>query len=310
METSTRPNLAKYTFLYLLSLVTLIMTAIAVGNVIFELINKFIPDPLAVGTNAFDATGIKFSIATLVIAAPIYFITTRTIITSLVDGKLERDAAPRRWLTYLIILVSAFVMLGWLIGLLFGFLDGELTLQFGLKAVTALIIAGAVFGFYFYDVRRANINKKDNIVKWSGIAASLVVIASLIVAFFFVESPVEARNRRHDQLLTGNFDQIDSSINSYFSENKKMPNSLSELVNEKRYINESMTKDPLNGEVIEYKVLGDKKYQLCANFSTSNIGVSPNIDYTVTRWPHKEGRQCIDQQVFQSKTEPQVKPIQ
>lgn len=299
METPNKPNLAKYTFLYLLSLVTLVMTTLAVGNVLFELINKFIADPLSTYTNAIDPTAMKMAIATLIIASPIYFFTTRVVMKSLTAGVLDKEATPRRWLSYLIILVSSFVMLGFLISVLFSFMDGELTLRFVLKALVALLLAGGIFGFYFYDVRRDQVDEHDKVVKIFGIAAVAVVVISLIISFFFVESPTAARNRKHDQTLANNFDQIDSSLNSYYTENKKLPVSLDVLINEKRYLAESSIKDPLTSELIEYKALGPKKYQLCATFASSNIGVNANVDYTVTRWAHKQGKVCLDQQIFQ-----------
>lgn len=308
MELIHRPNLAKYTFLYLLSLITLIMTAMAVGNVVFELINKFINDPLASFIGTFNPDSIKMGIATLIIASPIYFITTKLIMKGVGSGVLNKEATPRRWLSYLIILVSSFVMLGFLISVLFSFLDGELTLKFALKALTALLIAGGIFGFYFYDVRREEIDPKDKVILSFGITALTIVVVSLVVSFFFVESPSAARDRKHDQALTGNFDQIDSSLNSYYNENKKLPGNLSVLIDEKRFITENATKDPLTGETIEYKVLDEKKYQLCATFLTSNIGVNPNLDYTVTRWPHKQGKDCLIQQIFQGDETP-VKPL-
>lgn len=308
MEFIHKQNLAKYTFLYLLSLVTLVMVSMAVGNLWFELINKFVADPLQNFSGGFDPNSIKIGIATLIIAAPIYFVTTRMIVKSVAAGSLDKDAAPRRWLSYLIILVSSFVMLGFLISVLFSFLDGELTLRFALKALIALILAGGIFGFYFYDVRRDKIEAKDKVVLYFGAASLALVIISLVTSFFFVESPREARSRKHDQTLISNFDQIDSSLNSYYVENKKLPANLSTLVNEKRYITESATKDPSTGEAIEYKVLADKKYQLCATFLTSTIGVNPNLDFTVTRWPHKAGKECLEQQIFQEDGTP-VKPL-
>jgi len=299
-----RQNLAKFTFYYLLALVTLIMTAMAVGNVIFELINKFIPDPLVAFSAAVDSNSIKVGIATLIIASPVYFWTSYQILKSLANNSLDREAAPRRWLTYLIILISSLVMVGWLIGTLFNFLDGEFTLRFALKALTSLIIAGGIFGFYFYDVRREKVEKADKIVKYSGFAAIALVLISLITSFFFVESPTAARDRRHDQNIISNFEQIDSSLNSFYAENKKLPVSLEFLVNEKRYLSDSVIKDPATNQIFSYKILAAKKYQLCATFLASNIGANPNVDYTVTRWPHDKGNQCISQQIFLSDTVP------
>jgi hypothetical protein len=307
MELIHKQNLAKFTFMYLLSLVTLIMTALAVGNVLFELINKFVADPLVSFSSGFDSTSIKMGIATLIIAGPLYFWTSITIFRSLASGHLDREATPRRWLTYLIILVSSFVMLGYLIGVLFSFLDGEITMRFTLKALVSLLLAGGIFGFYFYDVRRDKIDKNDPVIKYSAIAAMVVVLLSLIVSFFFIESPTQARNRKHDQALTNNFDQIDSSLNSYYTENKKLPTSLAVVVGEKRYLSDTLIKDPSTGVAIDYKVLADKKYQLCATFLMSNIGANPSVDYSVTRWPHDKGRQCITQQIFQADAIPTIK---
>ena len=298
MELIHKPNLAKYTFLYLLSLVTLIMTAMAVGNVLFELINKFIADPLANYGDIYNPSSIKFGIATLIIASPIYFYSTWLILKNLTTGKLDVEATPRRWLTYLIILISAFVMLGWLIGVLFGFLDGDLTTRFILKGVVSLLLAGSIFGFYFYDVRRQKAIKGDQIIRGSAIAAVVVVLASLIASFFFVESPTLARNKRHDQSLLNNFEQIRYSVESYFTEYKKLPPDLQVLITEKRGISDAFTKDPITGETIEYILVAPKKYQLCANFATSNIGADPKLDNLVTSWPHGAGRQCLTQQVF------------
>ncbi len=300
MEVQKQQNLAKYTFLYLLSLVTLIMTTLAVGNVLFEVINKFIADPLLVNGVYYDPTVMKMAIATLIIAGPIYFVTTSVILKSLAIGMLNKEAIPRRWLSYLIILISSFVMLGFLISVLFSFLDGELTMRFALKSLVALLLSGGIFGFYFYDVRRDQVEQKDKVILVFGLIGMTTVLASLITSFFFVESPTAARNRKHDQSLVANFEQIDSGINSYFNENKKLPDNLSVLVNEKRFITELMIKDLITNEPIVYNILGEKKYQICATFSTSNIGVSPNIDYSVTRWPHKQGSDCISQQIFQA----------
>ncbi|MBU0973130.1 MAG: hypothetical protein KKC20_20975, partial [Proteobacteria bacterium] len=81
------------------------------------------------------------------------------------SGELDKDSGVRRWLTYLILFVSSMVVLGVLISVINAFLDGELTARFILKAATIFIISGAVDCFYFYDIKREDMSRKDLVVK-------------------------------------------------------------------------------------------------------------------------------------------------
>lgn len=297
-------NAAKFTFFYLLSLVSLISLAMSVGTILFQIINKLVPDTLNPGSGIFDSSSLKFAIATIIIAGPIYYFMIWQINKNLFSGLLAKDAAARRWLSYLILLISSLVVLGWLIGIIFGFLDGELTTKFILKAVVAVAISGSIFSYYLYDVKRELLEgKKDLTVKIFAYASLVLVIGSLIAAFFYVESPTQTRQRRHDQAVTQNFDAIDNSLNVYFSENKKLPTDLSVLVNDKRLITDVTLKDPVTGEKFAYKILAAKEYQLCATFDLSNKGQDVQQDYTATRWPHDAGKQCLKQQIIYSPVE-------
>ena len=150
-------NNAKFAFFYMLSLVALVFVAISVGMIIFQIINKEIVDIINQYSGRYSDSQMKFAISALVVAAPIFYIASRQIFKSLFSGALDEEAGVRRWLTYLILLVAIIVMIGWLIAILNGFLDGELTTKFFFKAIAALLIAGSVFSFYLYDVKRENI---------------------------------------------------------------------------------------------------------------------------------------------------------
>jgi uncharacterized membrane-anchored protein len=73
---------------------------------------------------------------------------------NLKTGELKKDSDVRRWLTYFILFISSVVVIGSLIRILNNFLDGALTINFVLKALTVLSIAALIFGFYFYDIKR------------------------------------------------------------------------------------------------------------------------------------------------------------
>lgn len=304
-------NSAKYAFFYMLSLVALIFMAISSGMIIFQIINKKIVDVISQYSARFSSEQLKFAISALVISAPIYYLTMRQIIKSLFSGTLPKDSAIRKWLTYFILFVSLVIMLGWLVAIINSFLDGELTAKFILKAFAAIGIAAAIFSFYFYEIKRAEVqNQKDKTVQiyfYGSLAAVIIIFFS---SFFFVESPQEARNRNHDEDIINKFSQIDSAINTYFMENKKVPDNLDILLSDINYITETDVKDPYTKEKFGYNAIATGTYELCAEFfSSDKDNEEENEFFYDKRWLHDAGRQCLKQKVVREDCKGGVCPI-
>ena len=140
---------AREAFLYLLLFTTLFMAAFNLGRILFELIERWLPDPAA---SDFSARDLRWGIAFVVVSFPVYlFLTLRQ------QRELERDPGKRasrvrKWLTYLTLLVAAAFLIGDMVALVFYFLDGELTLRFALKVCVVALIPGATFLFYLRDL--------------------------------------------------------------------------------------------------------------------------------------------------------------
>lgn len=295
-------NAAKFAFYYMLSLVALIFMALSTGMIIFQVINKFIADVINLYSGRFSSDILKFAISALIISTPIYFITMRQISQSLIHGKLDKDSGIRKWLSYFILFVSSVVMIVWLIMTINNFLNGELTLKFLLKALTALFISAAVFSFYFYDSKRENVAEaKDRIITIYFYGALTIVAAAFITSLFVVESPTATRNRRIDNAVLDNFNQIDSALYSYYADKKALPDSLDILKEEYPYITEETLTHPGTKEKYQYAVLEEKKYELCASFLTDNIEENINENYYKERWPHRSGEQCLKQTIISEK---------
>ena len=64
------------------------------------------------------------------------------------------SAAVRRWLTYLTLFVAAIVLVVDMITLVYNLLGGELSVRFLLKVLVAAVIAGSIFGYYLWGLRR------------------------------------------------------------------------------------------------------------------------------------------------------------
>lgn len=291
---------AKYAFYYLLSLVALVFMSLSVGMIAFSIIDKTIPDILNNTVGAFDSQ-LKFAISALFIAAPIFYVVSSFIHKGLHKGELNKESGIRRWLTYFILLVSSLVVLGVFIGVINVFLGGEFTGRFILKALSVFIISGAVFAFYFYDIKRESPDKADKVVKIFFFSSLGLVVAAFVASWFFVESPQVARNRRIDQALINNIYSIESSVNSYYDKYHKLPDILDSVKNDGSiYTDPQAFIDPETKAPIIYNRVSDKDFELCATFrqdSSVDNGTNGRYAYPVSTSSdnknHRAGYQCL-----------------
>lgn len=295
---------AKFAFYYLLSLVALVFMALSTGMIIFQIINKYMIDILEQYTGQYDSGVLKFAISAIIISTPIYYFLAWQIQKSLRDGLLEKESGIRKWLTYFILLISSVVMIGWLIGTINSFLNGELSTKFMLKSLASILIAGAIFGYYLYDIKRKEVKSvKNNVIIIFFYASLAVVIAAFVASLFIVESPTQTRNRKFDNAILQNFDNIDNALNSYYLDKKKLPDNLDQLKADYSYITDDTLKDKVTGVKFDYEAVENNKYELCATFKTSNKDIKDLSVYDYKdRWPHDASYQCLSQKVL-SKTD-------
>lgn len=292
-------NNAKYAFYYLLSLVSLIFTALSVGMIAFGIISSTISDVLNANNSVSDQ--LKFAISALIIAAPIFFTMQHFINKGLRQGELDKDSGVRRWLTYFILLVSSVTMLGVFIGVINNFLAGEFTLSFILKAVSMLLISAAVFAFYLYDIKRTNVTDKSLVMRIFFFASLSVITAAFVASWFFIEAPSLTRAKRLDQSLVNNINALENAVNSYNDKYKKLPDNLEQIKdNPDIYLDLKSLVDPETGVPIVYQKTGDKKFQLCASFRTDNKNVTgkDNTSYSDPTKLHTTGYQCFNSDVW------------
>ncbi|HOZ53353.1 MAG TPA: DUF5671 domain-containing protein [bacterium] len=272
----------KYAFYYLLSLVALIFLAISSAIIIFQIIDKSIFDALAYYGSYSNQSALRFGISALLISAPIFFLCANLINKGLKNREIDKDSPLRNWLTYFILAVSAVVILGSLVGIINAFLSGEMTFKSVLQLITVIVIASLIFSFYLYDIRRNKISKKDKIMKVFFFSSVSLVIIVFISSWFFVESPKMARERKIDEKVLNNIHSLESYINSYYEKKKELPNDLSAINSVIEVANfDQFLVNPINGEKIEYKKIGEREFELCANFRTDSYESKRNEAYPV-----------------------------
>lgn len=150
-----RPYLsAREAFLYLVLFTALYLSAYHLGSLLFDLINRAWPDPAIMQTWRSPESEMRWSIASIIIAFPVFLFVSRFLGKELARNPVKRLSNVRRWLTYLTLFVAAGFVIGDLITLVNNLLGGELTLRFLLKVAVAGVIAGTIFGYYLSDLRR------------------------------------------------------------------------------------------------------------------------------------------------------------
>jgi len=146
---------AREAFIYLVLFTTLYLTAFNLGRLLFQFANLAFPDPAALYDGANSAReGIRFSVASLIIAFPIFLYLSLLIGRSIRRDPNKRASKVRKWLTYMTLFVAAAVIIGDLTALVYNFLGGELSMRFALKVATVAAIAGGIFGYYLWDLRQ------------------------------------------------------------------------------------------------------------------------------------------------------------
>lgn len=146
----------KDVFLHLLAVVALYFSAGSFITLIFQFVNVWIPD--LVTEHFYSLQGayqtIRWSISVLVVVFPVYILTSWFLNKGYLTNPSKRNLWIRKWLIYFTLFVSAIIIIGDLVVLVNNLLGGELTPRFLLKVLTVLFVAGSVFYYYFWDLRR------------------------------------------------------------------------------------------------------------------------------------------------------------
>jgi hypothetical protein len=275
-------------FLYLVVYFSLSFLSFGSGSILFQAINKFLPDSVS-GT--FDQGPIRFGIASLFIAGPIFFLVSRLIVKKINSGEIALQSVIRKWLTYIVLFLAAATVIGDLITLMFNFLNGDTTIQFFLKVLVVLFIAGSIFSYYFWEMQKTVLDESEKkLHKYIAITSITFVVALFVFSFFVIDSPSVARAKRIDQQTISNVQAIDSSVRNFFTQSGKLPTSVDDLT-------KTGFAPYLQGENnVEYLVENESTFKLCATFMRSD---NNDKDYTFSmmsagEWKHGQGRVCFD----------------
>ncbi len=145
-------------FLHLLAMVALYGSAISLCTVLFQIINLTIPDALQndVYYYGFDNAKrlLRNGLSFLIVLFPVYGATMWHLHKSYLLDQSRRNLRVRKWLTYFTLFAAALIIIFTLVTLLNHLLNGELTSRFALKVVSVFFVAGSIFGYYWWDLKK------------------------------------------------------------------------------------------------------------------------------------------------------------
>lgn len=141
-------------FLHLLSMLTLYVSAISFGAILFQLVNLQYPDPL----NSYMVTSardiLRQGISSVIIFFPVYIGSVVYLNKMYTQHAEKRNLRIRKWLIYFTLFVASVIILFSLSSLVKHLLDGELTMSFFLKLLSVVFISAAVLGFYGNEIKK------------------------------------------------------------------------------------------------------------------------------------------------------------
>ena len=302
-------NLPRDVFLHLFTMAALYYSAISFITLCWQYINYFFPDVLAYGYQDLSYS-IRFAVSSLIIIFPLFIVASWFLNKIYTKESAVRESKIRKWLIYLTLFITALVIVGDLIYVINTFLGGvDVTPRFILKALSIMVVAGVIFWYYLDDVRR---DTPSALAKIFAILTSLVVVVSLVGAFFIIGSPKNARLAQLDQQRIGDLQSIQWQVVNYWQKKGQLPKMLADL-------NDSISgyvvpMDPQTQIPYEY-IPSDNEampsFELCATFSLESsvqLGGKQMPAYPVydgvnsQNWDHPSGHACfkrtIDVQLY------------
>lgn len=294
---------AKYFVLQLGSLASLYLSISFLLVLLFATINLQFPDSLDGYWQIEQSNNsIRIGFAMVLVFFPTYLALTRFVNK---DRRKTQDGSYldlTKWLIYLSLLVAGGVLLGDLVAIIIAFLNGELTIRFIIKAAVLFGIVGSAFVYYLLDARGYWMKHESHSIRY-GIAAGLLVLASLGYAITQIDSPSDVRERKADNQQITDLQEIQWRLEDELRMNGELPTELNGI-----FVGQPVPSAPLNREPYEYAVTDDG-FRLCATFTfpSGDTGIN-NMNrpmfpeekgafVTSYNWDHDAGRHCFERTI-------------
>jgi hypothetical protein len=246
------------------ALTALYVSLASLVTLLFSVVTLALPDPAERYWEVEQASeSIRFAFASILIFFPAYLALTRYVnhIRRREDG--GEYLTLTRWLIYLSLFVGGAILLGDAVAVVYSWLNGELTLRFFLKAAILAAVVKSAFFYYLLDAR-GYWQTHERYSLYAGTGATLLVVTSLGLGLYFMESPSEVREQRIDENQLSDLQNIQYHIQDYLLSNDTLPADL-----EAAYPVGEPPIAPAQRSPYRYERTGDG-FELCAEFANAS----------------------------------------
>lgn len=296
-------------FLYAGAMVTLYWSAGSLIALLFAISNALFPDTL--GTFDSYSSGMRFSIASLVIVFPVSVFLFIKIKKDVQSNPEKLLLSIRRWFFALTIFITAVAIIADGIYLLNTFLGGEVTARFVSKVLSVLVVSGLVFWYSLLEFRMQSgspVQKQTAFV----FGVPILVLVAVIYGFTVMGSPATARSLRLDAERVHHIETIQWQVVNYWQQKERFPKALEEL--EDPISGYKNPVDPETGVLYEYIMGEGLTFSLCATFELPTPSATTNATDAYLRdrpnqgFTHDAGYTCFERTV-DPELYPPSKPI-
>lgn len=295
---------AKHFVLQLGSLISLYLSIAFFIVLTFGYVNLLFPDSLeSVWEIESAADSIRFGFAMVAVFFPTYLILTRLVNQQRRTSTDNHYLGLTKWLIYLSLLVAGLVLLGDLVAVIMGFLNGELTSRFLLKALAVFGVTGAAFYFYIQDAKGYWLTRAKAAVLY-GAVATTVIVGVLMAALLNIPSPATVREMKADSELVTALQTIQWQIEDYYATNESLPGSVKSAFG-------AFDRLPGSNNLAEYTytVETETNYTLCTTFNhDSNLldnqyrpvpyqNAQDALYRKNSNWDYRAGEWCFEREV-------------
>jgi len=211
-----------------------------------------------------------------------------------------------KWLIYLSLLVGGLVLLGDMVAIIIGFLEGELTMRYILKAVAVFAVTGAAFFYYIKDAQGYWLKREKQSLIYAAVA-TVVITTTLIAAILHIPNPAVVREMNIDQKIVNDLSEMQWKIEDYHQQNDALP---ADLATAFREFNVPNAPEGRANYTYTFESASSTNYKLCGNFAydSNYFGNSYNgsgymyqgVNPRNHNWDFKAGEWCFEREVEKS----------
>jgi hypothetical protein len=296
---------AKHFVLQLGSLIALYLSLAFFLVLTFGFINLRFPDATdGIWQLESAASSIRIGFAMVVVFFPTYLVLTKMVNKNRRDSNDTSYPGLTKWLIYLSLLVAGLTLLGDLVAVIMGFLEGELTMRFLLKALAVAVVTGAAFFYYIKDAQGFWLTRAKPSYVYAAVASALVA-AVLVAALAYIPNPAKVREMKVDNQVVGDLQTIQWRIESHYLRFDELPKTIEAMYLEIPAEDNPPTA-PEGRAAYAFTItdVEENRYQLCGDFKYDSHKLDNQyrpaypaenaVYWKNDNWEFKAGEWCFD----------------